>query len=169
MKLTVKWYPMNFTEYDRWCKWKQQSFPNRNAIFWLFSVPLITRWHITWSVLYAKGTGMVTGKQKISVSHRAVCRQRKAQRIIRLLILTRFTCSEEGNTVFTDPNNRQVKINWFLMVLRNQHVSFKYIKFNLRLREIIFVTDVAVLTSETTKLVFKPLDIFWRFWNTRKR
>ena len=62
-------------------------------------------------LLYAKGTGMVPGKQKISVSHRAVCRQRKAQRIIRLLILTRFTCSEKGNTVFTDPKNRQVKIN----------------------------------------------------------
>ena len=39
--------------------------------------------------------------------------------------------------------------------------------FNLYLREIIFVTDVEVLTIETTKLVFKPLDIFWRFWNTR--
>ena len=37
------------------------------------------------------------------------------------------------------------------------------------LREIIFVTDVVVLTIETTKLVFKPFDIFWRFWNTRKR
>ena len=45
----------------------------------------------------------------------------------------------------------------------------KYMAFNLYLREIIFVTDVAVLTIETTKLVFKPLDIFWRFWNTRKR
>ena len=42
-------------------------------------------------------------------------------------------------------------------------------EFNLYLREVIFVTDVAVLTIETTKLVFKPLDIFWRFWNTRKR
>ena len=41
--------------------------------------------------------------------------------------------------------------------------------FNLYLREIIFVTDVEVLTIETTKLVFKPLDIFWRFLNTRKR
>ena len=45
------------------------------------------------------------------------------------------------------------------MVQRNQHVSFKFIKFILPLREIIFVTDVVVLTSETTKLVFRPLDI----------
>ena len=56
------------------------------------------------------------------------------------------------------------------MSQRNQHLSFKY-TWNLicQLREIIFVTNVAVLTIETIKLVFKPLDIFWRFWNTRKR
>ena len=51
-------------------------------------------------LLYAKGS---------SVSHRAVYRQLKAQRIILLLILTRFLCSEKGNTVFTDPKVRQVK------------------------------------------------------------
>ena len=27
---------------------KKQSFANRNAIFWLFSIPLMTRWHINW-------------------------------------------------------------------------------------------------------------------------
>ena len=31
------------------------------------------------------------------------------QRIIRLLILTRFLCSENENTVFKDPKDRQVK------------------------------------------------------------
>ena len=46
------------------------------------------------------------------------------------------------------------------MVQRNQHLSFKYIEFNLYLREIILVTDVAVLTIETIKFVFKLLDIF---------
>ena len=51
-------------------------------------------------LLYAKGS---------SVSHRAVYRQLKAQRIILLLILTRLLCSEKGNTVFTDPKDRQVK------------------------------------------------------------
>ena len=50
--------------------------------------------------LYAKGS---------SVSHRAVYRHLKAQRIILLLILTRFLCLEKGNTVFTDPKDRQVK------------------------------------------------------------
>ena len=45
-------------------------------------------------LLYAKGS---------SVSHRAVYRHLKAQRIILLLI------SEKGNTVFTDPKDRQVK------------------------------------------------------------
>ena len=59
--------------------------------------------------------------------------------------------------------NKLISDGW----ARNQHLSFKYVEFNLYLREIIFVTDVAVLTIETTKLVFKPLDIFWRFWNTR--
>ena len=42
-----------------------------------------------------------------------------------------------------------------------------YMELNLYLREIIFVTNVAVL--KTIKLVFKPLDMFWRFSNTRKR
>ena len=51
-------------------------------------------------LLYAKGS---------SVSHRAVYRHLKAQRIILLLILTRFLCLEKGNTVFTDPKDRQVK------------------------------------------------------------
>ena len=51
-------------------------------------------------LLYAKGS---------SVSHRAVYRQLKAQRIILLLILTRPLCSEKVNTVFTDPKDRQVK------------------------------------------------------------
>ena len=51
-------------------------------------------------LLYAKGS---------SVSHRAVYRHLKAQRIILLLILTRFLCSEKGNTVFTDPKDRQVE------------------------------------------------------------
>ena len=120
-------------------------------------------------LLHAKRTGVVPGKQKISVSHRAVCRQLKAQRIVRLLILTRFPCSEKGNTLFTDPKNRQVKIKWFLVAQKSSSFFQVHVQFNLRLRGIIFVTDVAVLTSETTKLVFKPLDIFWRFWNTRKR
>ena len=53
--------------------------------------------------------GIVPGKQKLSVSHRAICRQLKALRIIRLIILTRFLCSEKRNTVFTDPNI--VKLN----------------------------------------------------------
>lgn len=51
-------------------------------------------------LLYAKGS---------SVSHRAVYRHLKAQRIILLLILTRFLCLEKGNTVFTDPKDGQVK------------------------------------------------------------
>ena len=51
-------------------------------------------------LLYAKGS---------SVSHRAVYRHLKAQRIILLLILTRFLCLEKGNTVFTYPKDRQVK------------------------------------------------------------
>ena len=46
------------------------------------------------------------------------------------------------------------------MVQRNQHLSFKYMEFILYFREIIFVTDVAVLTIETINLVFKFLDIF---------
>ena len=42
-------------------------------------------------------------------------------------------------------------------------------EFNLYLWEIVFEFDVVALTIETIKLVvFKPLDIFWRFWNTRK-
>ena len=43
-----------------------------------------------------------------------------------------------------------------------------YMEFNLYLGEIIFETDVVALTTETIKLVFIPLDIFRRFWNTRK-
>ena len=35
--------------------------------------------------------------------------QKQAHRIIRLLTLTRFWCSEKANTVFTDPKDRQVK------------------------------------------------------------
>ena len=46
-------------------------------------------------------------RQTKSVSQRAGCRQ--LERIIRLLILTRFLCSEKENTVFTDPKDRQVK------------------------------------------------------------
>ena len=49
------------------------------------------------------------GKEKLSVSHRAVWRQLKAQRIIRYITLTRFLCSEKGNTAFTYPKYRQVK------------------------------------------------------------
>ena len=41
-------------------------------------------------------------------------------------------------------------------------------EFNLYLWEIIIETDGLVLTTETIKLVFIPLDIFWRFWNTLK-
>ena len=71
-----------------------------------------------------------------------------------------------------DPKDRQVKHYYpeqklWLLTLdlvknklisggwgRNQHLSFKYMEFNLYLREIIFATDVAVLNIETTKLVF---------------
>ena len=38
---------------------------------------------------------------------------------------------------------------------RNQHLSFRYME--CVLTRIIFVTDVAVVTIETTKLVFKPV------------
>ena len=52
---------INCNEYDCWFWWKQQSFAKRNAIFCLFSVPLITRSHINWL-----GTRAVPGKQKAS-------------------------------------------------------------------------------------------------------
>ena len=57
------------------------------------------------------------------------------------------------------------------MSQRNQHLSFKY-TWNLicQLREIIFVTNVAVLTIETIKLVFKPLDmIFFDAFEIREK
>ena len=85
-----------------------------------------------------------------------------AQRIIRLLILTRFPCS-----VFTDPKDSQLKHYYpkkkavvlsigsgqkqILMAERNQHLSFKYMEF------VLTNSDVAVLTSETINRVFKPV------------
>ena len=36
------------TEYWSLMLWKQQSLQTENTIFWLFSVPLMTRWHINW-------------------------------------------------------------------------------------------------------------------------
>ena len=87
-----------------------------------------------------------------------------AQRIIRLLILTRFPCS-----VFTDPKDSQLRHYYpkkkavvlsigsgqkhvqILMAERNQHLSFKYMEF------VLTNSDVAVLTSETINRVFKPV------------
>ena len=111
---------------------KATKFSKHNCYFLTFFCPADNPVAHYLILLCAKRTGVVPGKQKISVSHRAVCRQLKAQRVIRLLILTRFPCSEKGNTLFTDPKNRQVKIIWFLVAQRNQNLSFKYVQFNLR-------------------------------------
>ena len=45
---------------------------------------------------------------------------------------------------------------------RSQHLSFNcvYTEFNLYLWKFIIETDVVVLTTETIKLMFIPLDIF---------
>ena len=147
---------------------KVTKFSKHKCYFLTFSVPLITRWLIHWYYYnYAKGTRVVLGKQKLRVSHRAAWRQLKAQRIIRPLILTRFLRSEKGNTnILLLRTQRIVKLNittqgkklWLLALhlaknILLSEVSEKsapffqvYMEFNLYLREIIFVTDVAVLT-----------------------
>jgi len=69
----------------------------------------------------------------------------RSLRKIRLLILTRFLCSEKGNTVFTDLKDRQVQHYYptkkavilstgsgqkeILMAQRNQHLSFNFFIF----------------------------------------
>ena len=76
-------------------------------------------------------------------------------------------------TLSIGPGQKEV-----LMAQRNQHLSFKYMEFVLT--RIIFVTDIAVSTIETTKLVFKPiflkqfhflkpLDIFMTFLEYAKK
>ena len=95
-----------------------------------------------------------------NVSRRAGCSR---QLIIRLLILTRFLCSEKENTVFTDPKDRQVKyyyLNKKALTLSFESGQKEFLRveksalfllsaWNLYLREIIFVTNVVVLTIET--------------------
>ena len=89
--------------------------------------------------LRAKGTRAVPEKQKASVKELVV--DNSTQRIIRLLILTRFLCSGKENTVFADPKDRRVKYYYpnkkavtvstesgqkeFLRVQRNQQFFFK--------------------------------------------
>ena len=52
---------------------KQQSFANRNAILWQFSVPLMTRWHINWYYYadYVQKAHQSSTWQTESVSQRA--------------------------------------------------------------------------------------------------
>ena len=102
--------------------------------------------------------------------------------------INKILCSEKGNTVFTDPKDRQVKHYYpkkiavtlnigsgqkqFVLISNGpretaslisngpRETASVYMEFNLYLWEIIFEFDVVALTIETIKLVFKPLDIF---------
>ena len=109
--LTVKWYSINFTEYtivDGNELRKQQSFANRNAIFWIFSVPLKTRWHINWYYYVQKAP-------------RAVPANRKRQSKTWLYVVNNstnnsssnvnngFLYSEKEHAVLTGPKDRPVK------------------------------------------------------------
>ena len=67
--INLKWLSIIYTGYDRWCWWQEQSFENRNAIFWLFSVPLMTRWHINWYYYVQKAPEQYPATE--SVRHRA--------------------------------------------------------------------------------------------------
>ena len=123
----------------------------------------MTRYHINlyYYVQKAQSPGQyVTNRKRKSKSWLLA-----TQRIIRLLILTRFLCPEKEITVFTDPKDRQVKHYYpnkkavilsigsgqkeFLRVQSNQESSFFKRTWNLYLREIIFATYVGVLTIET--------------------
>ena len=145
-------------EYDRWCEWKQHSFANRNAIFWLFSVRWWAGGTLTDITMCKRHQGS-TGKQNAAVIE---------------LVVDSSTKNSPSNInkiyVFTDPKDCQVKhyypkkklwlleltwpkTNWWL-----KEISIFLLSTNTRnlyLTKIIFVTDVAVLTIQTIKLVFK--------------
>ena len=91
---------------------------------------------------------------------RAFCRQPKAKGIICLLNKI-FSLWKKKNTVFTELNDRLVKLYY-----RDKSESF------FQVNGVEFVLTIShycnVLTIETIKLVFKPLDILWLFRITRK-
>ena len=72
---------------------------------YIFFVPLFIQWRINWYYYVQKAPGQYSTNRK----RRSKSWLQTTQRIIRLLILTRFLCSEKENTVFTDPKDRQVK------------------------------------------------------------
>ena len=115
-----------------------------------------------------KGTRAAPDKQKASVKEMVVDNSTNNSSSN----MNKISVFGKGNTVFTDPKDRQVKHHYppkktvvtlsigsgqkeFLRVRRNQQ-SFFLSTWNLYLREIIFVTDIGVLTIETF-LIERPV------------
>ena len=116
----------------------------------------------------AKGTRAAPDKQKASVKEMVVDNSTNNSSSN----INKISVFGKGNTVFTDPKDRQVKHYYpnkntvvtlsiesgqkeFLRVRRNQHI-FLLSTWNLYLRKVIFVTDIGVLTIETF-LIERPV------------
>ena len=83
-----------------------ESFANRNAIFWHFSIPLMTRWHINW-YYYVQKTPLraVADKQKASVKELVVDNSTNNSSSY----INKISVFGKGKYCFSDPKDRQVK------------------------------------------------------------